>query len=560
VDENGEIQVTLGGSDPDGDSLAFSIAREPEHGLLSGTSPHLTYTPASGYAGTDSFDFVAHDGSTYSSPVTVNISVLAVNNPPSAANVEAETEEDETVIVYLSAIDSDSDDVIFDIESTPSHGSLGSVEKTGPLTAAVTYRPQHNYHGTDSFTFSVGDGEFESETATATIDIEWVNDAPEVAGQSIAAEAGEPVEITLRGEDIDDDSLDFLIVQGAGRGTLGSVSSDGDSATVAYTPDPDESGQDSFTFRATDGDLESDTATVTIAISAAVPPPASQAPVQQAPASQTPVPQPPTTPQAPTPDTTQESPVSSDPPAIEGSDASEGVPPQTPAERSPAATEESSVEVPPPELVPDDVMQGAALQSLSTASVQGNTFASSPAAWLIPVALVSIASVVAILGHQKKGSRVFLVALEKLFGLMTRAGLIQPETAGRYLGHFAGQPFSDQMSRIYKLLNDERYRAARKQIFDVLYDGARADPREYEISKSVAKKQLEQIGSILRSKPELQEPYFDSFGEVTLKVWWAIKEEVDVDARKGMRWESLEWLGAETEKYWAKHSSNAKTS
>jgi hypothetical protein len=549
VAEDGEVQIMLEGSDPDGDSLAFSIAREPEHGLLSGTPPHLTYTPTTGYIGADSFDFVAHDGSAYSSPETVSVAVLAVNRPPSAADVEAETEEDEIVTVYLSAIDSDSNDVTFDIDSTPSHGSLGSVEKTGPLTAVVTYRPQHNYHGTDSFTFSVDDGEFESESATATVDVDSVNDVPQATDQSVTAEAGEPVEITLRGEDVDDDSLNFLIIQGARQGTLGSVSSNGDTATVTYTPDPDEDGHDSFTFRATDGDLESDTATVTIAISAAMPPPEEQVEAPQA-----------LTPQVTEPDATQENPVRDDPPASEMTDASEEAPSQTPAKRIPATTEQTPVEVPPPELRPDDVIQGAALQSLSTASVQGNTFASSPAAWLIPIALVGVASVVAVLGRQKKGSRSFIVALEKLLGLMTRAGLIQPETAGRHLGRFAGQPFSDQMSKIYNLLNDGRYRAARKQIFDVQYGGARTDPKEYENAKSVAKKQLEQIGSILRSKPELQEPYFDSFGEITLKVWWAIKEGVDVDARKGMGWESLEWLGAETEKYWAKHSSNAKTS
>jgi hypothetical protein len=230
---------------------------------------------------------------------------------------------------------------------------------------------------------------------------------------------------------------------------------------------------------------------------------------------------------------------------------------QSPAQGSPVADPETPVEVPLPQTRPDDVAQGAALKSLSTAGVQ-STPASSPAVWLIPVALVGIASVVALLGYREKSlARGALYIPSKLFGLLARVGLVQP---GQHLGRSADQPaFSGQMNRIYKILNDEGCRAARKHIFDVQYSGLDADPRQYEASKSLAKKQFEQIGAILQSRPELQEPFFDSFGEITLKVWWAIKEDVGLDGRKGMRRESLEWLGSETEKYWARQSRGSKT-
>jgi hypothetical protein len=524
MDEGDDVEITLEGSDPEGDALTFSITDAPDHGTLSGTSPNLVYTPAPGYSGDDSLEFAAYDGEEYSGPGTVDITVLAVNSPPLAADVEAETEEDETVTLYLSATDSDSDDVDFHIESTPSHGSLGAIEKTGPLAATVTYRPQHDYSGPDSFTFSVDDGDFESEAATAEIDVAPVNDAPEVAGQSVTVEAGESVQITLTGTDVDGDELDFFLVDGAERGTLSSISGAGSvSATVTYTPDSNVYGSDSFTFGASDGDSDSNPATVAITILA---PAAAQ-------------------PEEPEPEPEVEAPPASAPSGGTGQDGDAG-------DEEPADPVEM---VPVPDTAPGAAPQGAAFQSLSSsAGSSAGAFASSPAVWVIPGSLLGVASVVAFLGYREKSlKKGYFVLQEKVLGFFAQLGLIKVGVAKlKGAGWSAGNlVYSTYMSRIYRILNDEKGRAARKQLFDVQYGGTRADPKEYEISKSLSKKQFEEIGSILRQRPELQEPFFESFGEMTVKVWWAVKDEVLVDGRKGMQWESLEWLGGETEKYWS---------
>ncbi len=74
--------ITLTGSDVDGDALTFSVAGGPSHGTLSGVAPILTYTPASGYSGADSFTFVTNDGQANSAPATVSITVNpAVTGP-----------------------------------------------------------------------------------------------------------------------------------------------------------------------------------------------------------------------------------------------------------------------------------------------------------------------------------------------------------------------------------------------------------------------------------------------------------------------------------------------
>ena len=73
--KNTPVPITLTGTDSDGDPLTYSIVTGPAHGTLSGTAPNLTYTPAPGYTGPDSFTFTANDGSVDSTPAQVSITV-----------------------------------------------------------------------------------------------------------------------------------------------------------------------------------------------------------------------------------------------------------------------------------------------------------------------------------------------------------------------------------------------------------------------------------------------------------------------------------------------------
>ncbi len=54
--------ITLTGSDVDGNPLTYSVVTYPSQGVLSGTAPNLTYTPAANYFGLDSFTFKVNDG------------------------------------------------------------------------------------------------------------------------------------------------------------------------------------------------------------------------------------------------------------------------------------------------------------------------------------------------------------------------------------------------------------------------------------------------------------------------------------------------------------------
>jgi beta propeller repeat protein len=81
TDENYAIGITLNATDPDGNSLLYTIVSGPSHGALTGTAPSLIYKPNSNYNGTDSFTFKANDGSLDSNIATISISIKPITYP-----------------------------------------------------------------------------------------------------------------------------------------------------------------------------------------------------------------------------------------------------------------------------------------------------------------------------------------------------------------------------------------------------------------------------------------------------------------------------------------------
>ena len=88
------------------------------------------------------------------------------------------------------------------------------------------------------------------------------NQAPVAQDQSVTTAEDTAIEITLVADDVDGDTLTYSIVDEPQHGSLSLVSGD----KVTYTPTANYFGTDSFTFKANDGDLDSNTATISISI------------------------------------------------------------------------------------------------------------------------------------------------------------------------------------------------------------------------------------------------------------------------------------------------------
>ena len=139
-----------------------------------------------------------------------------------------------------------------------SNGSRGVVT-IDPVTGAFTYTPDADVNGSDSFTFSVADGTQQSNLATVAVRIVPVNDPPVALDSSLTTAENTPVEGTLSAQD---DSRAFVSFAIVATPTKGTVELTPFSNRFTYTPAPGATGADSFTFQASDFQLDSNIATV----------------------------------------------------------------------------------------------------------------------------------------------------------------------------------------------------------------------------------------------------------------------------------------------------------
>lgn len=81
MDEDSSQNIVLAATDEDGDELVYTIVDQPQHGVLSGEAPDLTYTPDPDYFGEDSFSYLANDGKLDSGEALVSITINDVVDP-----------------------------------------------------------------------------------------------------------------------------------------------------------------------------------------------------------------------------------------------------------------------------------------------------------------------------------------------------------------------------------------------------------------------------------------------------------------------------------------------
>lgn len=130
------------------------------------------------------------------------------------------------------------------------------------------YLPDPNYNGSDSFTYQISDG-LEVSEATVTLTVNSVNDPPSAADDSYTVTAGAtlvgPAPGVLANDFDDSGHLAAVLVTGVSHGTL-TLNSDG---SFTYATSLTAAGTDSFTYKATDGTIDSAPATVTLTVVAA---------------------------------------------------------------------------------------------------------------------------------------------------------------------------------------------------------------------------------------------------------------------------------------------------
>jgi VCBS repeat-containing protein len=250
------ISVLANDIDVDGDPLTVAILTGPASGsVVLNPDNTFTYTPSANFNGTDSFMYVANDGTVNSINATVNITVNPINDPPVAVNDSYSTNEDTLLPIaspgnLVNDSDVDLDPLITILVTGPAHGTL-----TFNADGGFDYTPDADFNGNDSFTYKANDGIADSNVVTVTITINPINDPP-VAVDDGPYTVTSGLSITISGpgvlaNDTDVDTgalLTAILVTPPTNGTFTS-SADG---SFSYLHDGSSGTADSFTYQVQD--------------------------------------------------------------------------------------------------------------------------------------------------------------------------------------------------------------------------------------------------------------------------------------------------------------------
>ncbi len=287
-DETIWVDVLFNDEDPDDpstppldDRWTIEVVTQPSHGAATPDGMDIRYIPQANYNGSDSFVYKVRDpAGAWSNLATVTMTIYAVDDPPVANNDSANTPVNTAKIIDVLANDSDAENNLnrasLAIASPPSHGTatVGS-EK-------ITYTPETDYTGSDSFHYQVCDTTAPTPlcaTATVTVSVGSVNNPPVANNDAVSVPKNTTVRIDVLANDSDPDgNLDVGTLAVTGGPSFGTASADTAIGKITYTPPTNYTGSDSFTYRVCDMAGACDEAVVAITVVASSTPPSSPSP------------------------------------------------------------------------------------------------------------------------------------------------------------------------------------------------------------------------------------------------------------------------------------------
>ena len=226
ISEGARVDATVGAAvaatDRDHPSLSYSLADADDFSIDEGTG-QIKVAGALDFEMTPSYDatVTVEDGARETASILVTITVTNVNDPPIAAdyeNVAADEDMDVTVNVLEDVTDQDTEkaDLTVSLGSTRLPRGTAAVD---PVTKEITYTPNANVHGVETFDYKVTDDGRNSDVGTVKVTISEVNDAPVFEQDpnpdrlplSVREGVGEGVNVgaPVTASDVDDDPLTY---------------------------------------------------------------------------------------------------------------------------------------------------------------------------------------------------------------------------------------------------------------------------------------------------------------------------------------------------------------
>jgi len=254
------INVLANDNDIDNDILTITAITQGANGTVINNGTDVTYTPSNNFNGIDNFTYTISDGNGGSDTASVTITVTSVNDgPPTAVDDSSSTPEDVFVVIDVLANDTDVDGDVLTITAV-TQGSNGTV--TNNVTD-VTYTPNTNFFGVDTFTYTITDTDGDTDTATVAVTVSSVQDPPIAIDDNDTTMEDIDFVIDVLANDSDPDN-DTLAIISVTQGTNGIVTNNG--TNVTYAPNNNFNGTDNFTYTIGDGSGVSATASVTVIV------------------------------------------------------------------------------------------------------------------------------------------------------------------------------------------------------------------------------------------------------------------------------------------------------
>jgi hypothetical protein len=249
------------------DPLSAQLVTGPDHGALTlNPDGSFSYSPDGSFSGRDSFTYQTSDSHVDSNVATVWIGDSAVNSAPVAAGDSYSTFVDAELVVAAPGLltndsDADNDPLSLLPAAPPTHGFLKL-----NVDGSFVYSPTAGYNGTDGFTYTLFDAL--GMTTTAQVDLtvgtqSVPNQQPVAVNDLFTTTQGVTVTLALTANDSDPDgdTLTVIILTQPTNGTA-TVNN----GQVGYAPNAGFSGDDSFTYRVSDGKGGAAIATVTVTV------------------------------------------------------------------------------------------------------------------------------------------------------------------------------------------------------------------------------------------------------------------------------------------------------
>ncbi|MCA9188091.1 MAG: tandem-95 repeat protein, partial [Planctomycetales bacterium] len=261
--------VLNGASDLDvNDTLTAVLVQDVAHGDVTVESNGaFVYLPESNFSGTDTFTFRVTDGVAQSAETTVTITVNSTIGTPPTANddlyeiaVNGTLNVAQATGVLFNDVDPDSTSLAVTVVDDVTDGTL-VLNSNG----SFTYDPDAGFHGADTFTYRINDGDNLSDPATVTI---LVNSRPNAIADNYEVDEEQLLSVNAatgvlsNDTDADSDTLTATVLDTPSNGAFSFMNN----GSFTYTPLAEFNGTDTFTYRVSDGLSTSDVVTVTITV------------------------------------------------------------------------------------------------------------------------------------------------------------------------------------------------------------------------------------------------------------------------------------------------------